>query len=177
MDTVTVGLVGAGYASQLHCSGYRKVHGASVRLKTICDVDAQRAEKMASSHGIEGICRDYRELLADKEVDLIDICTPPDLHAHMIKDALSAGKHVICEKPLTGYFGVEGDPLPIGKAVSKRKMYEKVSEEVGKLLIAVKASDRQFMYAENYVYAPTVRKAAEIIESKKSRILFMKDQL
>jgi len=176
MDTVTVALVGAGYASHLHCSGYRKVHGASVRLKTICDVDTGRAEKLASSHGIEGTCRDYRALLEDKEVDLIDICTPPDLHAHMIKDALSAGKHVICEKPLTGYFGEEGDPLPIGRAVSKRKMYEQVSKEVDELLSAVKASGRQFMYAENYVYAPTVRKAAEIIENKKSRILFMKGE-
>ena len=128
MNTVTVGIVGAGYASHLHCSGYRKVHGASVRLKTICDVDTGRAEKMASSHGIEETCGDFRALLEDKEIDLIDICTPPNLHAHMIKDALSAGKHVICEKPLTGYFGTDGDPQPIGKAVSKRKMYAGLQE-------------------------------------------------
>ncbi len=55
MDTVTVGSCKEpAMRIHLHCIGYRKVHGASVRLKMICDVDTVRAEKMVSSHGIEG---------------------------------------------------------------------------------------------------------------------------
>jgi predicted dehydrogenase len=173
---VTVGIVGAGYASQLHCNGYKKVHGVSVRLKAICDMDLQRAEKIASSNGIEEVCSDFRYMLDDKEIDVIDICTPPNVHVQMIKDAVSAGKHVICEKPLTGYFGQEGDPKPIGEKVSKKKMYECVLSDIQSLEKFLCDSKSVFMYAENYVYAPTVQKAAEIIRNKRSKILFMKGE-
>ncbi|KUK62223.1 MAG: Putative dehydrogenase [Synergistales bacterium 58_81] len=173
---ITVGIAGAGYASTLHCDGYKKVYGTEVRLKAICDLDLERAGKVAASQGIEKVSSDFRALLEDDEIDLIDICTPPYAHSQMIKESLAAGKHVICEKPLTGYFGSSGDPRPIGRKVSKRKMYERLTEELGVLGEVVKTSGRLFMYAENYVYAPAVQKAAEIIRDKKSKILFMKGE-
>jgi predicted dehydrogenase len=69
---------------------------------------AARGEQVldfAKTHQIRQTYRDLPSLLADKEIDVVDICTPPALHAGMIVEAVRAGKHVICEKPFTGYFG------------------------------------------------------------------------
>jgi len=173
---VTIGIVGSGYASYLHCKGYERVGKIPVRLKTICDVDEAKATETANKFSIEQTCKDYREMLEDEEIDVVDICTPPFLHVPIIKDALQAGKHVICEKPLTGYFGRPADPQPIGKKVPKALMYERVLEEIEELKVAVEGNDRLFMYAENYVYAPTLQKAAKIIQEKKSKLLFMKGE-
>ena len=114
--------------------------------------------------------------MKDNEIDIIDIVTPPYLHKDMIIKAVNSKKHVICEKPLTGYFGKEGDTEPIGLNVSKAKMYDDVIRELDEIKDAIKTNQKHFMYAENFVYAPNVQKAAEIIRSKKSRILFMKGE-
>ncbi|KUK13919.1 MAG: Gfo/Idh/MocA family oxidoreductase [Synergistetes bacterium] len=173
---VTIGIVGSGYASQLHLNGYRKVSGVPVRIKAIADIVEDKARRMAEIYGIENVFSDYRRILDDEEIDVVDICTPPFLHPVMVRESLEAGKHVICEKPLTGYFGREGDKEPIGINVSKKEMYEYVLKEIDDLKKVVEKSDRLFMYAENYIYAPTIQKAAEIIEKKRSKILFMKGE-
>ena len=176
VKTVTVALVGAGYAAHLHGRGYSKVSGVNVRLKTIVDLDTKRAEEVAKTYGFEKISSDFMEVLNDKEIDVIDIVTPPHLHLKFALEALRAGKHVICEKPLTGYFGVEGDEKPIGLKVSKEKMYETIINEIEEAKEIIASSDKLFMYAENYIYSPNVLKAAEIIRSKKSKLLFMKGE-
>lgn len=79
-------------------------------------------------------------------------------------------------KPLTGYFGTPGDEEPIGDKVPKRVMYLKMLEQIRYLRTVIKKTGKKFMYAENFVYAPAVRKTAEIIKAKKSRILFMKGE-
>ena len=116
------------------------------------------------------------DVLNDPEIDIIDIVTPPMSHVDITMKALKAGKNVICEKPLTGYFGEEDDEKPIGIKVSKSKMYKKVIEQMDEVKKVVETSDKLFMYAENYVYCPAVTKAAEIIRNKKSKILFMKGE-
>ena len=98
--TVCVGTAGAGYAAYLHGNGYEKVSGIDVRLKTVCDVNQERAAALQHRYGYETTCADFQELVQDPEIDVIDIVTPPMLHPQMIIDALSHGKHVICEKPL-----------------------------------------------------------------------------
>ncbi|MBU8881349.1 Gfo/Idh/MocA family oxidoreductase [Bacillus sp. FJAT-29790] len=176
MKTVTVALVGAGYAAHLHGRGYAKVHGVNIRLKTIVDLDTVKAEEIAKTYGFEQISTDFNEVLNDKEIDVIDIVTPPHLHLEFALKALKAGKHVICEKPLTGYFGKEDDEKPIGQKVSKAKMYESVLKEIEEAKEIIASSNKLFMYAENYIYSPNVLKAAEIIRSKKSKLLFMKGE-
>ncbi len=173
---VVIALVGGGYAALLHLNGYSKVHGVNVRIKTLVDIDLEKASVLQKTYGIEQISAEFNDVLTDPEIDIIDIVTPPSLHVDMVYEAMKAGKHVICEKPFTGYFGSEGDPEPIGLHVSKRKMYETVCQELEKGREIVTASGKLFMYAENFVYAPNIRKTAEFIAAKGSRILFMKGE-
>ena len=114
--TVTVGTVGAGYAARLHGNGYARVSGIQVRLKTICDVNLELAKSVQQQYGYEQAISDFDQMLADPEIDVIDIVTPPFLHCAMAIKALKAGKHVICEKPLTGYFGKPGT-FPISHSI------------------------------------------------------------
>ena len=79
-------------------------------------------------------------------------------------------------KTFAGYFGEVEDEKPIGIKVPKSKMYKKVIEQMNEVKKVVETSDKLFMYAENYVYCPAVKKAAEIIKNKKSKILFMKGE-
>ncbi|UOF91164.1 Gfo/Idh/MocA family oxidoreductase [Fodinisporobacter ferrooxydans] len=176
MKTVTIALIGGGYAAFLHANGYAKVHGVRVRLKTIVDIDVEKVQEFAKKYGIEQVTANFDEVLQDDEIDVIDIVTPPHLHIKFALKALKAGKHVICEKPLTGYFGEADDEKPIGMKVSKAKMYETVLKEIEEAREIVKSSNRMFMYAENYIYCPSIVKAAEIIRSKKSKLLFMKGE-
>lgn len=172
--TVTVGTVGAGYAARLHGSGYAKVSGIHVRLKTICDVNPELAQQVQQQFGYEQAITDFEQMLADPEIDVIDIVTPPFLHCPMAIKALRAGKHVICEKPLTGYFGKPGEEN-VG-LTPKSHMYQQVLAEMDALKQVMETTDRKFMYAENFVYATPVQKAAELIRAKKSKVLFMKGE-
>ena len=172
--TVTVGTVGAGYAARLHGSGYAKVSGIHVRLKTICDVNLELAQQVQQQFGYEQVTADFDQMLLDPEIDVIDIVTPPFLHCPMAIKALQAGKHVICEKPLTGYFGKPGEEN-VG-LTPKSHMYQQVLAEMDALKQVMETTDRKFMYAENFVYATPVQKAAELIRAKKSKVLFMKGE-
>ena len=172
---VTIGTVGAGYAAYLHGNGYEKVSGITVRLKAVCDLNLERAKDLQQRFGYEQAVSDYHELLRDPEIDVIDIVLPPFLHAPIATQAMEAGKHVICEKPLTGYFGEPGQEN-IGITVSKGEMYRKCLEEMDRLKEVVARTGKKFMYAENFVYATPVQKAAEIIRAKRTKLLFMKGE-
>ena len=173
---VTVAIIGSGYGGFLHATGYTRVSGINVRLKYIVDkMDIKKAGTFADQHGIELATSDISDALQDPDVDVIDIATPPASHADIVIQSAEAGKHVICEKPLTGYFGIPGDTSPIG-TVSKRRMYFTVLEDLERIKEIVEKSGVKFMYAENYVYSPNVLKAAEIIKKKKSKILYMKGE-
>ena len=175
-NPVTVAIIGGGYGGHLHATAYKKVCQVGVRLKYIVDkLDLDKARALAQRHAIEQALTDIEPVLNDPEVDVIDIVTPPGSHAELVIRSAHAGKHVICEKPLTGYFGEKDDIKPIGR-VSKRKMYLAVLRNLAQMENTVKQSGIRFMYAENYVYAPNVLKAAEIIEKKKSKILYMKGE-
>lgn len=171
---ITIGTVGAGYAARLHGNGYARISGVGVRLKTICDLNVELAKGIQKDYGYEEVVSDYATMLADPEIDVIDIVTPPFLHCSMAIQALKAGKHVICEKPLTGYFGARGEEN-VG-FTEKAKMYRQVMAEMDELKAVVESTDKKFMYAENFVYATPVQKAAELVRAKKSKILFMKGE-
>ena len=172
-NSVCIGLVGGGYAGQLHCIGYRRVAGVSVTLRAIADVDLKKAQDIKERFGIQKAVADFQELLDDPEIDVVDICTPPFLHVEMITRALRANKHVICEKPLSGYFGEDADESPIGTHVPKKRMYERVLSSLDGLAHEIGQGSARFFYAENFLYAPALRRIAELVRRKRSRILFM----
>lgn len=172
MKKVNVGMIGSGFAAHLHAESYQRVCGLEVVMKAVASL-APDAQAFADKFGFEKLYSDYREMLRDPEIDVVDIITPPVAHAPMIKDALAAGKHVICEKPLTGYFGEPGETGKVG-LTSKRVMYEKVMAELDELKAVVESSGKIFMYAENFCYAPAVLKTAEIVKAKNSKILYMR---
>src|ERR1700674_1968511 len=173
MAKVRVGLVGCGFVAELHMYAYKRLYGVDAEVTAVA-ARGDHVVDFAKKHQIPTTCRDFRALLADKEIDVVDICTPPALHAAMIVEAVQAGKHVICEKPFTGYFGRDADKTPIGKHVPKSHMYERVMEEMDKTCAAIRSSGRLFMYAEDWIYAPAVAKTVEVLKATKDKILFMK---
>jgi len=176
INRVTIGMIGAGRATELHLSGYKRVRGISVRLKWIFARNENQLIEAKIKYNFEKITTNLEDLLNDPEVDVIDICTPPYTHKEIIIKALKAGKHVICEKPLIGYFGMPDDKKPIGKFVSKKKMYDHCISDLNEIKEVIKISGKHLMYAENFVYAPAIVKAAEFVKAKKSRILVMKGE-
>lgn len=173
---ICIGMAGAGRATELHMNALMRFSEFPIRFKRIIARRPEQVNSMKERYGFEIGSLSFEDLLCDSEIDVIDICTPPYVHEEMIEKALKAGKHVICEKPLTGYFGLPGDEYPIGITRSKVDMYKYILESLERLKKVVKESGRKFMYAENFIYAPSIVKAAEIIQAKKSRILFAKGE-
>jgi predicted dehydrogenase len=173
MAKVRVGLVGCGFVAELHMYAYKRVFGVEAAVTAVA-ARGDHVVAFARKHAIATTCRSFEELLAEQDIDVVDICTPPMLHAAMIVAAVRAGKHVICEKPFAGYFGRGGDKAPIGRNVAKSLMYERLLEEMDATSTAIRVSGRLFMYAEDWIYAPAVSKTVEILEATKDKILFMK---
>jgi predicted dehydrogenase len=173
MAKIRIGLVGCGFVAELHMHAYRRVYGVDVEVAAVA-ARGDHVVEFANRHHIGATYRSFRELIADGRVDVVDICTPPNLHAAMVVGAMQAGKHVICEKPFAGYFGREGDQAPIGKHVPKALMYQRVLAEMEETRAAIQKTGRLFMYAEDWIYAPAVTKTAEILKATKDKVLFMK---
>lgn len=173
---ICIGMAGAGRATELHMNALSRYTDISVKYKTIVARRKEQVERMQTRYSFLRSSLDFNDLIDDPEIDIIDICTPPYVHQEMIEKALKSGKHVICEKPLCGYFGENKDEKPIGTKVSKIKMYEKLLKQINHLKNIVENSKGKFMYAENFVYAPAIIKTAEIITNKKSKILYAKGE-
>jgi hypothetical protein len=170
MAKVRVGLVGCGFVAELHMYAYKRVYGVDAEVSAVA-ARGDHVVDFAKKHQIRATYRDFKSLIADKDIDVVDICTPPGLHAAMIVDAMAAGKHVICEKPFAGYFGQSGDKTPIGKHVPKALMYERLLAEMDKTAAAINASGRLFMYAEDWIYAPAVAKTVEILKAARTPLM------
>jgi len=175
-DKISYGIIGAGRASQLHLNALDRYSGITVEKMIVVANREEQTKAFKEKYNFKKWSLNPDDLLNDEEIDVIDICTPPYIHEEYIKKALLAGKHVICEKPITGYFGEKNDKVPIGKNVTKEKMYKEVLKNLETLKKVAENSDKKIMYAENFIYAPAIEKAREIIIKKKSRILFMKGE-
>jgi predicted dehydrogenase len=98
MEKIKVGVIGAGFIGPAHVEALRRLGKVEVVALAECSEDI--AKSKAVLLGIDRHYGDYKELLADKQIQSVHICSPNHLHYEMAKAALEAGKHVICEKPL-----------------------------------------------------------------------------
>lgn len=95
-----IGMIGCGgIAHGAHIPGYLAIPDQA-ELVWACDVNEERAKETAEKHGFTKVTTDYKEVLADPEIDAVSITTPNKFHYQPTIDALNAGKHVLCEKPL-----------------------------------------------------------------------------
>lgn len=119
MKKVQVGVIGVGSISHLHLDSYEKHEGTTIYA--VCDLNEERARKVAAKYNVSKVYTDYNELLADSEVEAVSICTWNNSHAEISIAALHAGKHVLVEKPLC-------------RTVEEALAMQKAVEETGKLL-------------------------------------------
>jgi predicted dehydrogenase len=99
MKTIKTAILGAGFMGRVHLEAVRRVEG--VECLAIAARNAEAAQRLAAAFSIPKVTTDYREVLRDSAVDAVHICTPNAQHYAMAKEAILAGKHVLCEKPLT----------------------------------------------------------------------------
>ncbi len=103
--TLNVGLIGYGFMGRTHSNAYRKVSNFfdipyKPVLKTVCGLDEAEARAFAAQWGYESYTTDWRKIMADHTIDIVDICVPNNMHAEIAIAAAQAGKAICCEKPL-----------------------------------------------------------------------------
>ena len=147
MKSYRIGLIGAGFMAKAHSMAYASMPmffwpapGIPVRQK-ICDVTIERAKDAAAQMGFLEYTDDWRDVVSDPNVDIVDICTPNNIHAEIAIAAANNGKHVFCEKPIA-----------------------MTSEEATQMLEAVRKNNVKHMLAFNYRRTPAVALARDIIE-------------
>ncbi len=98
MKSIKTAIFGTGFMGRVHLEAVRRVE--AVQAAAIAGRNETAARKLGDAFSVPSV-NDYREVLRDPAIDAVHICTPNAQHFSMAKDALQAGKHVICEKPLT----------------------------------------------------------------------------
>ncbi|MCD6510627.1 MAG: Gfo/Idh/MocA family oxidoreductase [Thermoprotei archaeon] len=98
MGGIGVALIGCGGIGKVHAEGLRRSPYAE--LKVACDLVEARARSFVEKFGFERFSSNYEEVLKADDVELVIIAVPPKYHAKMTIEALEAGKHVLCEKPM-----------------------------------------------------------------------------
>lgn len=144
--TLTIGLIGYQFMGKAHSNAYRQANRyfdlpMQIRMKTLCGRTEGGVRQAAETFGWEGYETDWRKVVADPEIDVIDVSTPGSSHCEIVCAAAEAGKHVFCEKP-------------IGNSLEEaQRMYDAVS----------KAGVRHAVF-HNFRKAPAVALAKRLIE-------------
>ena len=105
MKQLNVAIIGCGFMGRTHSNAYNRVSNFfdlqyKPILKAICDRNEEKAKEFANQWGFESVETDWKKLLERDDIDIVDICTPNNLHAEMAIAAAKTGKMIICEKPL-----------------------------------------------------------------------------
>ncbi len=153
-----IGIAGAGFAARFHLENYPE---AGAEIIGVTSSREESREHFAHTHDIRAFAS-VAEMLP--EIDVLDVCTPPSSHLDYILQAARSGKHVIVEKPLTGFYGSP-------EQFSKEQMLAAVVEDARVLRDAIETTGITLGYAENFVYAPSVQKEREIVEKTRAQIL------
>jgi len=166
---VRAGIVGSGFAARFHYEALQRVFSAKVEIVGVYSPTTYRLEEYTNLRNLKAY-PDLDELI--EKCDLIHVCTPPVTHEPIVIAALKKNKHVIVEKPFTGYFG-DGSEDFNGDTFSREKGLQEALQSIKRMLEAEKQSEGLIMYAENWVYAPSIQKEREIIEKTGAQILWM----
>jgi predicted dehydrogenase len=158
---IRVGIIGTGFSAVLHAEAYRRVYGVDAQLVGVAGLNKAHSEEFAHKHEIPTAYSGYHELLADDSIDVVTLCVPNATHTQIAVDSANAGKHIVCEKPLTGSFS-EGDA-----ATRLREALDSADQ----MLAAAEANNVKLMYAENWVYAPPVTKVKRLLDASGGSIL------
>lgn len=138
MQKVRVAMIGAGRITDLHYPAY--VRYPLAELVTVCDADPETAKRRAAMWHTRKWTTDVAEVLADPEIDMVEINTPHHLHHPLVLAAAKAGKHIQLQKPM---------------AVSLRECRE--------MIAATRAAKVKFKVIENFVFYPPYVKAQELL--------------
>ena len=167
--TVRVGIVGAGFSARFHHDAIQRVYGTNVDVKGVFARRKEHAVEFAQQRGLRAY--DSLEALID-DVDVVHCCVLVAGHEHVAVAALERDKFAIVEKPLTGYLGDGTDEFH-GDRFPKQVALDHGLASVQRMLAAEEKSKGRILYAENWVYAPSIQKEREIIEKTGAQILWM----
>ncbi len=168
---VRIGMVGSQFAARLHLNNLSKLRGIKAEVVAVASNQINHAESIAEQYGIPDYYDDYRRILDRKDIDLVDLCIPTDLHEDFCVEAAEAGKHIICEKPLTGFFGKDRPEEHVGFSVKKAEMLEETRKSCHRVMKAVEKNKVKFLYAENWIYAPPLTKLKNLIKASEGAIM------
>jgi predicted dehydrogenase len=171
MDRVRLGMIGSQIAANIHLNSLSKLRGLKVDVVAVASQKMKNAEAFAKKFNIPDYYDDYRRILERPDIDIVDLCIPTDLHEGFSIQAAAAGKHIICEKPLTGYFGKEREEEQIGVAIPKESMLKEALKGCDRVIQAVKKNRVKFMYAENWIYSPPFGKLERLMQASGGTIL------
>jgi myo-inositol 2-dehydrogenase/D-chiro-inositol 1-dehydrogenase len=139
MNNVKVGLIGSGFIADIHAAAFKMIPEGEV--VAVASAPPGAAKKFAEERGIPKAFDDYRELLAMKDIEMVNLCVPNDLHAEVAIAAAKAGKHVVCEKPLC-----------------------RTLEQADRMIAACRDAGVLLMYAEELCFAPKYVRAKQLVE-------------
>jgi predicted dehydrogenase len=168
-DPIRVGIAGAGFAARFHVHNLHRVHGVPIVIAGVTSRSPQTREAFARENSVPAF--DTFAALCDA-ADVIDLCSPPSTHEALAIEALQRGKHIIVEKPFTGYFG-DGAVGFRGNAAPKEPMLRHAIESCRRIIDAAQVSGKTICYAENWVYAPAIQKECDIVTNSGAQILWM----
>ena len=167
---IRCGFAGSGFSASFHYDSIYQAGLTEVRPVGVYSRTEAKRSKFAADRDIKAF--DSIEALLG-EIDVVHVCVPSVLHEKVACMALERGVHVILEKPFTGYFGPEGDDTFRGNTFSKEVMKSEALASAERIVQAEKESDAMLYYAENWIYAPTIVKEAEIVRKTGAQILWM----
>ena len=138
-EPIGIAIIGTGYIGLgAHLPAYQKMQDEGlVRIAAVCDINETALKTAAERCGTARVFADYHEMLGADGIDAVDVCTPNYLHKQPVMDALAAGKHVICEKPLA-VNAVEGAEMVAAARVAGKQLAVGLNVRFGAGASAVK---------------------------------------
>ena len=133
-----VAVIGGGFVGRVHLEAM--LDHAAVRAVSLAEADGDARAELAGRYSLDRSTTDYRALLDDPSVDIVDVCLPHDLHHPVVLEAFAAGKHVIADKPIANTLLEADEMLAAAEAAGRRffvalnERFLPVHQRVGELL-------------------------------------------